>query len=145
MPTLLPNTIDLVIRNDLQDLAILTEAMERIGTEHKIAPKTLKELHVVLDEVVSNVIRYAWPEGGKHEICVCIAVRAGEVKIEIVDDGVMFDPLTVRAPERPAPGQRPRHGGVGIHMMRQLVDTLEFARIGGRNHLTIRKRRVTKA
>ncbi len=140
-----PDTIDLIIRNDLGDLVLLREAMERIGAEHKIAPKSLKEIHVALDEVVSNVIRYAWPEGGDHEVRVSISVQPRAVRIEIVDDGVMFDPLSVRPPVPPAPGQRTRYGGVGIHMTRQLVDNIEFARIGGRNHLTMTKRRTGKA
>ena len=139
-----PDTIELVIRNDLGELVLLNEALERIGALHKIAPKPLQELHVALDEVVSNVIRYAWPEGGDHEIRISIAVHADDVRIEIVDDGMLFDPLGVRPPERSAPGQRPRQGGVGIHMTRQLVDDIEFARKEDRNHLTMTKRSVTR-
>jgi serine/threonine-protein kinase RsbW len=145
MSARLPDTVELVIRNDLEDLVLLSEALDRLGAERRFSQKTLKELHVALDEVVSNVIRYAWPEGGDHEIRISFAVRGGDVRIEIVDDGVMFDPLGVRAPERLAPGQRPAHGGVGIHMTRQLVDTIEFARIDERNHLTMTKRNVTQA
>ncbi len=118
--------------------------MERMGAEHRFAAKALKELQVVLDEAVSNVIRHAWPGGGEHEVRICISVHGGDVMIEIVDDGVMFDPLGARPPERSAPGRRPRKGGVGIHMVRQLVDAIEFTRIGGRNHLQLTKRRVTK-
>lgn len=139
MPALLPSTTELVIRNEIGQLAILSEAMERIGVEHGLAPKPLVQLQVALDEVVSNVIKYAWPDGGSHEIRVRITVGSGQVTIEIADDGRTFDPLDTPPPQAPPPGQRPRPGGVGIHMLRQFMEKIEYARIDGRNHLTLTK------
>ena len=140
MPALVPSTTELVIRSDIAQLAILREAMERIGVEYRLAPKPLYQLQVALDEMVSNVIKYAWPEGGSHEIRVRITVGSGQVVIEIADDGRSFDPRDVPAPPPPRPGQRPRPGGVGIHMLRQFIDKIEHARIDGWNHLTLTKR-----
>lgn len=139
MPAPLPSTTELVIRNEIAELAILSEAMERIGAEHGLAPKPLYQLQVALDEMVSNVIKYAWPDGGSHEIRVCITVRRGEVAIEIVDDGRHFDPLDVPPPQPPPSGQRPRPGGLGIHMLKQFMERIEYARIDGRNRLTLVK------
>ena len=139
MPALLPCTTELVIRSDIAQLAILREAMERIGVEYHLAPKPLYQLQVALDEMVSNVIKYAWPEGGSHEIRVRITVSRGQVVIEIADDGRSFDPRDVPAPRPPLPGQRPRPGGVGIHMLRQFVDRIEHARFNGWNYLTLTK------
>jgi serine/threonine-protein kinase RsbW len=118
----------------------LREALDRIGAERSIDPKALVQLHVALDEMASNVIKYAWPEGGVHDINVSFTVGAGEVKIEIVDGGRDFNPLHTPPPERPRPGQRPRPGGVGVHLVKQLMDKIEFARAAGRNHLTLIKR-----
>jgi serine/threonine-protein kinase RsbW len=139
MPALLPSTTELVIRNEIGQLAILSDAMERIGSEHGIAPKTLFQLQIALDEMVSNVIKYAWPEGGSHEIGVRITVSSGQVAIEIADDGRTFDPRDVPAPPPPPPGQRPRPGGVGIHLLKQFMERIDYARVDGRNHLTMTK------
>lgn len=128
-----------VIRNDLADLAILSEALERIGAERGVPPKPLMQIQVALDEVASNVIKYGWPEGGAHELLVRISVRDDGVEIEVVDDGQMFDPR-LAPPPNPAPAGRQWPGGVGVHMMKQLVDGIEYARIDGRNHLTLTKR-----
>ena len=64
---------------------------------------------------------------------------AGQVDVEIIDDGRVFDPLDAPGTPPPPPGQRPRPGGVGIHMVKQLVDSIEYARIDGRNHTTLTK------
>lgn len=140
VPIALPQTTDLVIRNDIAELARVCEALERIGAECAIAARPLMQLQVVVDEMASNVIKYAWPECGTHDIQVRITVNTDEVKIEIEDDGRTFNPLHARPPERPGPGQKPRPGGLGIHMVKQLVDAIEFERIGERNHLTLIKR-----
>ncbi len=139
MPTLLPSTTELVIRNEIAQLAILSEAMERIGAEHGLAQKQLIQLQVALDEMVSNVIKYAWSDGGSHDIRVRITVSRGQVAIEIADDGRPFDPLGAPPPPPHGPRQRPRPGGVGIHMLKQFMEKVEYARIGGHNCLTMTK------
>jgi two-component sensor histidine kinase len=63
--------------------------------------KSLLQLQVALDEIVSNVIRYAWPEAGAHEIEIRTTVRDDGVEVEIIDDGRMFDPRN--APKRDKP------------------------------------------
>jgi serine/threonine-protein kinase RsbW len=141
----LPLTTSLAIHNDLKELALLSEAMRRIGAERRISPKPLMHLQVALDEVVSNVIRYAWPEGGVHEIHIHITVQGDEVKIEIVDDGVTFNPLDAPSPAEPQQSGGRRSGGVGIHMTRQLVDTITFERVGDCNHLILIKRHAIDA
>lgn len=79
----------------------------------------------------------ALPEPGDHSIDVRIAVHRDGVRIEIEDDGVPFDPR-LAAPPPPAE-ERTRPGGVGIEMVRGLVDGLDHARIGGRNRTTLFK------
>ena len=140
MPGRLPHTADLAIRNDVADLALLRDALDRIGTAFSIPSRPLLQLQVALDEMVSNVVKYAWPEGGDHEARVRITVRVDGIEVEVVDDGRAFDPLLAPVPERPAPGRRPRPGGVGINMVKRLVDGCNYARIDGRNHLTVTKR-----
>lgn len=135
----LPQTTHIVIRNDVADLAALTAAMERMGAEHGVPDKSLFQLQVALDEIVSNVIKYAWPEGGAHDIEIGITARDNGVEVEIIDDGRMFDPRDAPKRDKPLPGQRPQPGGVGVQITKQLVDRIGYARIGNRNHTTLTK------
>jgi serine/threonine-protein kinase RsbW len=135
----LPQTTHIVIRNNMADLAALTTAMERVGAEHGMPEQSLFQLQVALDEIVSNVIKYAWPEAGAHDIEIRITARDDGVEIEIIDDGRVFDPRDAPKRDKPLPGQRPRPGGVGVQMTKQLVDRVGYARIGNRNHTTLTK------
>jgi anti-sigma regulatory factor (Ser/Thr protein kinase) len=135
----LPQTTRIVIRNDVVGLAALTSAIEHMGAEHGMPEKSLYQLQIALDEMVSNVIKYAWPEGGAHDIEVRITARDDGVEVEIIDDGRMFDPRDAPKRDKPLPGQRPQPGGVGVQMTKQLVDRIGYARTGNRNHTTLTK------
>ncbi|HZP79080.1 MAG TPA: ATP-binding protein [Pseudolabrys sp.] len=135
----LPQTTHLIIRNDVTELPALTSAMERVAAEHGMPEKSLFQLQVALDEVVSNVIKYAWPEGGTHEIEIHIAARHDGVEVEIIDDGRMFDPHDAPQRDKPQAAQRPRPGGLGLQMTKQLVDRIGYTRLGNRNHTTLTK------
>jgi sigma-B regulation protein RsbU (phosphoserine phosphatase) len=137
--------IELVIGNELAQMTRVSEAMDRLAAEHGLAPKLLALLQVALDEMVSNVIKYAWPEGGSHTLRVRIAVGLVQVQIDICDDGLPFDPREAPAPQAMAAGPRPRPGGLGVHMVRQFVDRLAYERIDNTNRLTIIKLRRTDA
>ncbi len=98
------------------------------------------QLHVTLDEIVSNIIKYAWPEGGAHELSVCMSAEANTIRIEVVDDGQAFDPRIAPAPPASVARRRAQPGGVGIHLVRQLVDEIAYHRGDGRNHVVVTMR-----
>src|SRR5260370_15273680 len=126
----LPQTTVIVIRNNVADRAAWTAVMERVGTEHGMPEKALFQLQVALDELVSNVSKYAWPEPNAHDIEIRITARHDGVEVEIIDDGRMFDPRDAPKRDKPPPGQRPRPGGGGEPMTKQLVDRLDYPTIG---------------
>ena len=113
--------------------------MERVGAEHGVPEKSLYQLQVALDEIVSNVIKYAWTETGAHDIEIWIMAREGSIEVEIIDDGLRFDPRDAPRRDKVLPGQRPQPGGVGVQMTQQLVDRIGYARVGNRNHTTLTK------
>jgi serine/threonine-protein kinase RsbW len=132
-------SVDLAIHNDLSEVAVVRDALDRLGSELDVPARAIIQLQVVLDEIVSNVVKYSWPNGGKHEFLVRITVGPTGVTLDIFDDGQPFDPRGAPEPPTPPEGQRPRPGGVGIHMIRKLVDELEYERIEGRNHTRLTK------
>lgn len=135
-------SIELTVRNDPADLPAVRDAWDRFGAEQQVPARVVIDLQVVLDEVAANVIKYAWPEGGSHNFLVRLAVGDGTVEVEVIDDGRPYDPREAPAPEQARPGCRPRPGGRGVHLVRQLVDRFEYERTGAENRVRLTKRFV---
>jgi len=131
-------SVEIVIRNSIAELANLRDGLERIGAKLGVPGKPLMQLQVALDEVASNVIKYGWPDGGNHELCVRITGQQDRIEVEIVDDGREFDPR-LAPPSEPQKAGRRQPGGLGIHLVRQLVDRLDYERVGGRNRTVMTK------
>ncbi len=133
-------TVDLSIRNAIGDLAIVAATIDRVGQETNMPAKALMQLQVALDEILSNIVKYAWPAGGNHEFQVHITARPDEMKVVIVDDGAAFDPRRHVPRKSPPRGVRPEPGGVGIQMTQQLIDGFDYARLDGQNRVTLIKK-----
>jgi anti-sigma regulatory factor (Ser/Thr protein kinase) len=128
------------LANDLAELERVAGLVERFGAEHGLPEHAVFEINLALDEVLTNVISYGHDDGGRHEIEVRLAAGRGEVAIEVTDDGRPFDPLSAPEPATDVPLAERPVGGLGIHMVRKLMDRIEYRRDGARNVLTMRKR-----
>jgi anti-sigma regulatory factor (Ser/Thr protein kinase) len=98
-------------------------------------------LHLALDEILSNIVRHAYAEGGQgREIEVGFRLKDGVVELTLLDDGLAFDPLTAPQPDTTGPAEDRPVGGLGIFLLRKLMDHVEYERQAGRNRLVCRKR-----
>jgi serine/threonine-protein kinase RsbW len=132
--------LELRVANEVAHMRTLRVALDRFGHEHQLPADVLRSLQVAVDEVVSNVIKYAWPSGGTHEVLLRVGLRSDHVEVEIVDDGVPFDPRD--PPPPPAfeleAGGLPI-GGRGLRLVDRLMDEVDYTRLGNQNRLRIRK------
>lgn len=133
--------LDLRLANDLAEIPRLAEAVEAFFDARGLPAALAFNFNLALDELLTNVISYAFPAGGRHEVAVRMAVEGGLVTAEVIDDGLPFDPLTEAKPpvlegdidDRPI-------GGLGIHFVRTMMDSVRYERRDDRNHLTLVKR-----
>src|SRR5947209_7475701 len=139
MNSLETRTVQLVIRNELSEIAQIRDAVDRVAGELSVPIRSLNQLQIALDEVVSNVIRHAWPSGGTHQFIVRVTLEPTAAKVEVVDDGMSFDPRRTSHPGETPTNQQPAIGGRGILMLKNLVDSIDYARVDGRNHTTLKK------
>jgi anti-sigma regulatory factor (Ser/Thr protein kinase) len=114
-------------------LATLEASLREAGLPDEV----VLDLRLVAEEVLVNVAHYGHDDGGAHVVRVRLGVRPDEVTLELADDGRPFDPLAAPPPDLGA--ERPI-GGLGIHLVRTLVDDATYARVGGQNVLSLRKR-----
>lgn len=94
------------------------------------------QLDLVVEEIFVNVVRHAYANrpAGLAEISYCVP-RAGLLSVEISDQGPQYNPLTLREPNLPATLEERQVGGLGVFLVRQLTETLEYRREGAWNRL----------
>jgi serine/threonine-protein kinase RsbW len=133
------DTVELRLANDLAGLAGLAERVEGFGAAQGLSANVVNALNVVLDEAVSNAINHGYDAGVRGEIAVRLR-RAGDgVLVEVEDDGRPFDPLQTPPPDLTLPLEQRPIGGLGVHLIRNLMDEVSYARVGGRNVLKMVK------
>jgi serine/threonine-protein kinase RsbW len=131
------------LANDLAGLTDAAERVDRFGAEHRLPAGVVNALNVVLDEAVSNAIRHGYAPGARGEIAVRLRRAPDRVLLEVEDDGKPFDPLQAPPPDLSLPLERRPIGGLGVHLIRNLMDEVSYARVAGRNVLKMVKRLVS--
>ena len=99
-------------------------------------PITTK-FNLVFDELLSNVITYAYRNDDEHEIEINIERARNRLTVTIADDGVPFNPLGAEIPDTTLSLADRDTGGLGIHLVRSLVDELSYQRRIDRNVITL--------
>lgn len=127
----------ITIGNALPEIAAVAQRCREFAQGAGIDADALADLQVALDEVLSNAIRYAFPDGGSHPIDVRFRGSAHTVEVTIDYGGIAFDPANAPPPDLHAPPGERRGGGLGIHFVRQLMDETRYRRTGGRNRVTL--------
>jgi anti-sigma regulatory factor (Ser/Thr protein kinase) len=132
--------VELRLANDLAGMAEMAERVESFGAAQRLPAEVVNALNVVLDEAVSNAINYGYDAGARGEIAVRLRRAPDRVLVEVEDDGKPFDPLQAPPPDLTLPLEERPIGGLGIHLIRNLMDEVAYARVGGRNVLKMGKR-----
>src|SRR6185436_11829364 len=102
--------------------------------------RTLYAVNLALDEVVTNVVLHGFADASGHEVEAHIVVSDGVITAEVKDGGRAFNPLDAPPPDLTAPLDERSLGGLGIHLVKSLMDRVEYRRDGEKNVLTFRKR-----
>jgi anti-sigma regulatory factor (Ser/Thr protein kinase) len=92
-----------------------------------------------LDELFTNIVSYGFADDLEHTIRFTINVDNNVLTLNIEDEGIPFNPLEKKDPEIPADLLDARIGGLGIHIVRKLMDDISYKRKRGKNKLTMKK------
>lgn len=114
------------------DLPAVLDALEAHLAEAGAPMNVVSAVMIAADEALSNALNHS----GASTISLTARVRDGRVSIEVVDDGAPFDPTAAAPPETDLPLEDREVGGLGIHLVRQLMDDVRYERAGGRNKLS---------
>ena len=130
----------LTLTNDIQDLERLKPFLDDFFERKKIAPSLLPSVNLALEEALANVIMYAYPEGTRGKVTLTAKVTDNAIRIEISDMGIPFNPLQQQEENLDVPLEERKIGGLGIPLIKEIMDTVEYAHEGGKNVLRTQKK-----
>lgn len=130
----------MTLTNQVTDIPRLNEFVEAACAGQNLGEGFISELKLAIEEVVANVINYAYDKNEKGEIGVSLKFQPEEVSVEIKDTGKAFDPTDIKEADTDSSIEERRIGGLGLYLVRQLTDTMSYRREGNVNILSLTKR-----
>ena len=130
---------ELKLKNQVQELARVNQFIEEISDELGLDAELCMNLSLVMEEMVSNVIFYAYPEGETADIELTAESDGKELTFLLSDRGKAFDP-TLKNDADPTINPAEREiGGMGIYIVKNIMNEVTYQRLEGKNLLTMKK------
>jgi len=130
----------LIIKNEISELPILIAKIDELVAKWSIPAKAAMEIHLALEELVTNIIFYAYDDTETHTVDIQFGMTPKGMMIRTEDDGKAFDVLSQAEPIHISRSIEDRPiGGLGLHFIKTIMDNIEYERTGNKNRLTITK------
>lgn len=130
----------IILANDISEITRLYEFIEEIGNDFSLSPDIVFNLNLVLEEAVVNVINYAYPKEEHQYIYLSATMKDGSIVLVLTDTGKEFDPTAVPEADITLSADERQIGGLGIFLIRQIMNEVRYERIEGKNVLTLEKK-----
>lgn len=130
----------ITLPNDVQEIPRLTDFVDEVCEAMNFDMNTTMKLNLAIEEAVVNVIDYAYPEGTKGDVTIDVEVDDEWLTFVISDSGIPFDPTLKDEVDITLPVEERRIGGLGIHLVRQIMDSISYERTDGTNVLRLKKK-----
>jgi serine/threonine-protein kinase RsbW len=105
----------------------------------ELSQKCLFEINLGLDELFTNIISYGFDDGIEHQIKFSLAKEQETLVVQVEDDGKPFNPLEATGPEVSQDLDSIDIGGLGIHLVKKMMDAIDYQRVEGKNRLVLKK------
>ena len=131
--------LSFILESDLTSLDRLHSMVESFGHAHELQKRTIFETNLVLEEIFTNIVTYGHGDNNPHPVHFSLQCNKGSINIRIEDDGVPFNLLEAKAVDLDTDLEHRSVGGLGIHLIRKLMDEVTYQRVGSKNVVTLRK------
>ncbi len=133
-------TYTLRLTNKLSELDKIRDTLEELAAKWAIPPETGISVNLALEEAFTNIVNYGYNDNTDHEIEMVFTFDYDQLTISITDDATPYDPtrqpdpdIELSAPERPV-------GGLGVFLIKKIMDDVQYARNNDKNILTLKKK-----
>ncbi|MBU3837083.1 MAG: ATP-binding protein [Candidatus Phocaeicola faecigallinarum] len=111
-----------------------------LQTEEVVScPDIQYPIHLVCEEIVINIVNYAYPDNDNGYLKVEVTKNENDLVIRFIDSGIPFDPLQKEVPDISLPLEKRQIGGLGIFLVQQMMDMVSYEYSNNENILTIKK------
>ena len=129
----------LILQNDVQQVPQLALFVDEVCEAAELDMATTMKLNLAIEEAVVNVMNYAYPQDTVGDISIEAHVGKHQLQFVISDSGSPFDPTAQQEADTSLSVEERPIGGLGIHLVRQIMDAVSYERIDGKNILTLKK------
>jgi len=131
---------ELTFKNEEQELSRVAEFMENVCDELQLDMHVAMKLQVAIEEMVTNVIFYAYPEGTSANITLTVESDEKELTFVLSDTGKPFDPTAKKDADIDVNPMDREQGGMGILIVKNIMNDVSYQRLGDTNQLTMKKK-----
>lgn len=128
-----------VINNQVKELTTMAGRINKLAEDWKLPQALTMNINLVIEEALSNIIFYAFPDKDQHEIKVLLTLDNNQLTIKITDNGIPFNPLSQQQPDISLPVEERPIGGLGIFLISQIMDKMHYTRRNNQNILKLNK------
>ena len=129
----------ITLSNDVAQVTALNEWVNNVAQQLQLTESDSQKIKLAVEEAVVNVMNYAYPSGTQGNVAISASANSNTLTFTIEDNGAPFDPtVTDTADTSLSLDDRPI-GGLGIFLVRQMMDSINYERVDGKNILTLRK------
>ncbi len=127
------------LKNELSELNALARHLNDWGGAIGLADNSIARINICLDELFTNIVLYGFDDDGEHIVKFALKGDSNFVEINIEDDAKPFNPLEKVDPDFPENVEEAKIGGLGILIIRKIMDNVTYERSQGKNKLTMKK------
>lgn len=140
LDVLMTPTLSITLTNHLSELDRLHQVLWQFGKEQELPKNVINAMNLALEEIVTNVIEHGYDDNGEHAIIIRCSVKDGQIMSEVEDDGKPFNLIDCPDPDISQSLEDRPLGGLGIYLVRNVMDGLDYTYQGGKNRIKVTKR-----
>ncbi len=130
-----------ILENRLDEMQRFVTTLTEFSRVGNLPEDVAFSIQLAIDELFTNIVSYGYDDDSVHQIEIKMAISDAQVRVDLIDDAKPFDPLQEAAdPDLDASLEERRIGGVGIHLVRTMMDDVSYRYENERNHLTLVKK-----
>lgn len=127
------------IKNQIQEISRASLTLNKMGLRFHMNREDLLDCVVSLEEILMNIVTHGYEDTDVHDVTIKMTLHENVLTMIFIDDGIPFNPLELKPPDLDQKLQERPIGGLGIHLVLNLMDQFEYERDGNYNRTVIKK------